>query len=66
MVAAFTSSIFISWVISINMFGGDTPFSVMFFFISMLTGFLVPLYCIPAAWVNNELPPHHFWRDLLS
>ena len=66
MVAAFTSSIFISLFFSMEWFGGNSPFSVVFFFFSMIAGFIIPMYFIPVAWVNNELPKYHFWRDLLS
>lgn len=66
LVSALTTSLFLSLYFAIVWFGGNSPFSVEFFFFTSLAGFLIPVFLIPTEWIDNSIPDHPFWKEVLS
>jgi hypothetical protein len=63
--AMIVSAFIFSYIIGLAVFGNNA-FGLLFFFCGSLFGILFPIPFIPMEWINNELPKHHFWRDLLT
>jgi hypothetical protein len=67
--AAIVTSLGLTIIFSQTIFTGkEGILALAWFLVSSIAGVIVPAFNVPNEWIDfeNKIPPHTFWKELLS